>query len=111
MFRVTLECDFFLYNMCRRIVGFMLEYAHGNGTIDILNDLLSGPKKLRRDWKKLCSDHIRTAEAKGLRMDGICYGDRFCVLKEDGGVGVIADVAVGGGRKSSSSSGLYFGGW
>ena len=50
-------------------------------TIDILNDLLSGPKKLRRDWKKLCSDHIRTAEAKGLRMDGIYYGDRFCVLK------------------------------
>jgi tRNA pseudouridine38-40 synthase len=85
LFRVILECDFFLYNMCRRIVGFMLEYAHGNDskTIDLLRNLLRGPSQFSnlRTFKKLAGDHIVTAEAKGLRMDGIYYDSDDVALK------------------------------
>ena len=100
LFCVTLECDFFLYNMCRRIVGLMLEYAHGNvDSIDIARCLLRGPNNFKvKEWKKLCVDHIRTAEAKGLRMDGIYYG----------GFGVMNSFLMES-KKSDSSEDLYFG--
>lgn len=65
---VVVECNYFLYRMVRRIVGTMLEYAHGRVSKKQIEALLRDEKGARRGL-------VVTAPACGLRMAGVWYDD------------------------------------
>jgi tRNA pseudouridine(38-40) synthase len=69
--RIEAECDFFLWNMCRRLVGLLVNVGMGEVGVGELTSVLG--TEFRRPPSQSRSKFVTTAPAKGLCLSKVWY--------------------------------------